>query len=91
MFVRLTKDTIYLTANEGQKFRTVFSENAPLQKLERIQHCTANAILSLRKMRIRLYFAQAYTSTGSACSVYLEGTRSHNEWRVSTLACYLLL
>ena len=31
MFVRLTKDTTYLTGNEGQKFRTVFSENAPLQ------------------------------------------------------------
>ena len=31
MFVRLTKDTAYLTGNEGQKFRTVFSENAPLQ------------------------------------------------------------
>ena len=31
MFVRLTKDMIYLTGNEGQKFRTVFSETAPLQ------------------------------------------------------------
>ena len=31
MFVRLTKDTTYLTGNEGQKFRTVFSETAPLQ------------------------------------------------------------
>ena len=31
------------------------------------------------------------TSTGSARSVYLEGTRYHNEGRVSTLACYLLL
>ena len=31
MFVRLTNDTTYLTGNEGQKFRTVFSENAPLQ------------------------------------------------------------
>ena len=30
-------------------------------------------------------------STGPACSVYLEGTRSHNEGRVSTPACYLLL
>ncbi|CAI8027113.1 hypothetical protein GBAR_LOCUS15519 [Geodia barretti] len=39
--------------------------------------------LSLRKMRMRLY--------GSACSVYLEGTRSHNEGRVSTPTCYLLL
>ena len=36
---------------------------------------------------MRLYFQQA----GSACSVYLEGTRSHNEGHVSTLACYLLL
>ena len=31
MFVRLTNDTTYLTGNKGQKFRTVFSENAPLQ------------------------------------------------------------
>ena len=31
------------------------------------------------------------TSTGSTCSVYLEGTISHNERRVSTPACYLLL
>ena len=30
VFVRLTKETTYLTGNEGQKFRTVFSENAPL-------------------------------------------------------------
>ena len=30
VFVRLTKDTTYLMGNEGQ-FRTVFSENAPLQ------------------------------------------------------------
>ena len=29
--------------------------------------------------------------TGSACSVYLEGTRGCNEGRVSTPACYLLL
>ena len=39
---------------------------------------------------MRLYFQQAGW-TGSACSVYLEGTRSHNEGRVSTLTCYLLL
>ena len=31
MFVRLTNDTTYLTGNEGQKIRTVFSENAPLK------------------------------------------------------------
>ena len=31
MFVRLTNDTTYLTGNEGQKFRAVLSENAPLQ------------------------------------------------------------
>ena len=31
------------------------------------------------------------TSTGSARSVYPEGTRSHNEGRVLTHACYLLL
>ena len=31
------------------------------------------------------------TSSGSASSVYLEGIRSHNDGRVSTPACYLLL
>ena len=31
VFVRLIKDTTYLTGNEGQTFRTVFSKNAPLQ------------------------------------------------------------
>ena len=31
VFVRLTNDMTYLTGNEGQKFRAVFSENAPLQ------------------------------------------------------------
>ena len=31
MFVRLTNDTTYLTANEGQKFRPVSFETAPLQ------------------------------------------------------------
>ena len=31
------------------------------------------------------------TSTGSSRSVYLEGARNHNEGRVSTPACYLLL
>ena len=32
VFVRLTKDMTYLTGNEGQKFRTVFSETAPLER-----------------------------------------------------------
>ena len=31
MSVRLTNDTTYLTGNEGQKVKAVFSENAPLQ------------------------------------------------------------
>ena len=31
VFVRLTKDTTYLTGNEGQKICAVFSENASLQ------------------------------------------------------------
>ena len=39
MFFRLTNDMTYFTGNEGQTFRTVFSENASLQS----QHCTANA------------------------------------------------
>ena len=35
MFVRLTNDTTCLTGNEGQKYRTVFSENAPLRENKR--------------------------------------------------------
>ena len=31
VFVRLTKDMTYLTGNEGQNVRTIFSETAPLQ------------------------------------------------------------
>ena len=31
MFVCLTNDTTYITGSEGQKFRAVLSENAPLQ------------------------------------------------------------
>ena len=31
MFVCLTNDTTYLTGNEGQNFRAVLFENAPLQ------------------------------------------------------------
>ena len=42
------------------------------------------AILSLRKMCMRLY---AYLDRAR---LYLECTRSHNEGRVSTPACYLL-
>ena len=34
---------------------------------------------------------QISTGLWSACSVYLEGTRSHNEGHISTPACYLLL
>ena len=34
---------------------------------------------------------QKRTSSVSTCSVYLEGIRSHNDGRVSTPACYLLL
>ena len=44
VFVRLTKDTTYLTGKEGQKFLTVFSENAPLRE-------KANMIMSTRLPR----------------------------------------
>ena len=93
--VRPRNDTIYPTGDEGQKICGVFSENAPLQSW------SASGIVRLMRSRpfypcgrracAYNYFQQALTSTGSACSVYLEGTRSHNEGRVSTLACCLLL
>ena len=35
MIVRLTNDTTYVTGNEGHKFRTIFSENAPLRENKR--------------------------------------------------------
>ena len=47
------------------------------------------------QLAVRLHILHAFectarlTSTGSTRSVYLEGTRSHNEGRVSTPACYL--
>ena len=37
------------------------------------------------------YNRTGLTATRSARSVYLEGSGSHNEWHVSTPACYLLL
>ena len=57
MFICLTNDTTYLTGNEGQKFRAVFSENAPLQgysgsSIERLMH--SRPFLSLRKIRMRI-------------------------------------
>ena len=44
MFVCLTNDTTYLTGNEGQKFRAVLSENAPLRV------CPAPRVLPLHAM-----------------------------------------
>ena len=81
MSVRLTKDTTYLTGNEGQKFCAVFS----VAKLERFHHCTANDSRPFYPCG-KCACAYNFDSTRSACSVYLEGTRSHNEGRVSTLA-----
>ena len=65
VFVRLTKDTTYLTGNEGQTFGTVFSKTfrCKARALPRLQASAQSAILSLRKMHMRLL-----TSTGSACS-----------------------
>ena len=59
MFVRLTNDTTYLTGNEGRNFRTVFSENAPLQSYSTttiVRLMPVVAILSLRKMHMRIIF-----------------------------------
>ena len=50
MSVRLTNDIPYLTGDEGQKVRAVFSEKCFVAKLERFRHC------KMRKMRMRLYF-----------------------------------
>ena len=51
--VRLINDTTYLTSNEGQKYQAVFSENGPLQKLERFHIIMP---VGLRKMRMRIIF-----------------------------------
>ena len=58
MFICLTNDTTYLTGNEGQKFRAVFSENAPLQgysgsSIVRLM-LHSRPFLSLRKIRMRI-------------------------------------
>ena len=42
------------------------------------------------KWTSQLQISTGSTSSRSACSVYLGGTRSHNECRLSTPACYLL-
>ena len=69
----------------------VLSENSPLQTYSIVWHAGSRHFIAAENAHA-LYLAQAYLGrTGSACSVYLEGTRNHNEWRVSTLACYLLL
>ena len=59
MFVRLTNDTTYLTGDEGQKVRTVFSENAPLQSYSAssiVRLMRSRPFLSLRKMRMCIIF-----------------------------------
>ena len=86
MFVPLTNDTTYLTGNEGQKFRAVLSENA---KLERLQHCTANAIFIAAENAY--YNMLISTSLPRPGPLALCVTRSHNEGRVTTPTCYLLL
>ena len=81
MFVRLTKDTTYLTGNEGQKFRTVFSETAPLQSYS-------------AKKPICKYTMDGdglLPSDRSACSAYLGGTIRCKAGHVSPLACYLVV
>ena len=59
MFVCLPNDTTYLTGNEGQKFRAVLSENAPLQSKSGssiVRLMRSRPFLSLRKMRMRHIF-----------------------------------
>ena len=60
VFVRLTKDIyirpIYLTANESQIFRTVFSENAPLRENKRNKRKKpiANVVMSIYSLTAAL-------------------------------------
>ena len=51
-------------------------------------NCCIREVYSVKHEQIRY---NGLTSSGSACSVYLEGTRSHNEGHISTPACYLLV
>ena len=66
MFVRLTKDMTYLKGNEGQKFRTVFSETAPLY-----DGCLGPSIsIKLSAISIQLSFPfhlHIRNATGSSC------------------------
>ena len=75
VFVRLTKDTTYLTGNEGQKY---------VRFSLKLLRCKARA----RKSQ---YAHGLPRSDRSACSAYLGGTRRCNAGRVSPLACYLVV
>ena len=55
MFVRLTNDTTYLTGNEGQKFRTVFSENAPLQSCLSVCVCVCVCVSVTLNLTCRMF------------------------------------
>ena len=70
MFVCLTNDTTYLTGNEGQKFRAVLSENAPLQSWSGssiVRLMRSRPFLSLRKMRMRMVLGLSCVSVRSVC------------------------
>ena len=56
----------------------------------KLLHSRVNGVKHSEKANMLILYNKL-TSSGSACSVYLEGTRCHSEGCVSTPTCYLLL
>ena len=77
---RSTNNTTYSASDKGRKLCRLFSETAAFESY---------GVKHERKRQNANY--NRLTSSGSACSAYLERIRSHNERSVSTAACYLLL
>ena len=89
--VRLTKDTTYLTGNEGQKFRTVFSENPPLQSYSAstiVRLMRSRPFLSLRKTRMRLYFQQPRPGPLVLCILKAQEVTTKGVYRLSHAIYY---
>ena len=81
---------------EPEKYNGDCAETTAL-KSEKLARSRTELRGPTHQLAVRLRILHAFectarlTSTGSTRSVYLEGTRSHNEGRVSTSTCYLLL
>ena len=90
MFFRLTNDTTYLTANEGQNICAVFSENAPLQRWSActiVRLMRSRPFLSLRKMRMR-FIMLIRLGPLSLCIVKAQEVTTKGAYRLPHAICY---